>query len=241
MRAGFLYTLLMTLIIAICTVRLDASQVVLQPGPADGKDASIVDSPMYRSSNFSDTPRLWISNTALFQDGYWEERALMEFNLSSITDTHVDLAVLRLHTYYNLGTESGTTDSNVWVHRVTESWTETGVTWNNGYDIFSSSDKVKQSDPFIIEYDYVGWVEWDVTSIVNKWLAGTEQNYGFMFIVDDAESANPNRKLMLSSDSEDAEHRPMLILTQNDAAIPEPLSFILLGVACILRLILKHK
>lgn len=219
---------LFTVFVIVIAEQSSGAPLIFQPG-SEGKDAGIIDKPLFQNTNFSSYDRLWISNTAYFGDGYWEERALIEFDLSTVTSSYVDSAVLQLYMYFfdNQQSELGYTDSSVWVHRVTQSWTETSVTWNNSYDNFSAVDKVKQSDPDpTIPYDYDGWVTWDVTAIVNQWLSGAEQNYGFMLLIDDAESAAPNRKLMVSSDYATATYHPKLILFE--ATIPEPASIILL-------------
>lgn len=65
------------------------------------------------------------------------------------------------------------------VHRITDPWLETVVTWNNfnrSYmnDIFGS-----------FQPDHVGWYEVDITTLVEGWMAGTYDNYGFLLAQSD--------------------------------------------------------
>jgi hypothetical protein len=55
-------------------------------------------------------------------------RALIHFDLSSIpSGATIDSTTLRLFLYENIGG----TDKTQNIHRVTESWTENGATWNS--------------------------------------------------------------------------------------------------------------
>jgi hypothetical protein len=60
------------------------------------------------------------------------------------------------------------------VHRITAPWVETEVTWNN----FGSAYDPSVASSFVS--DRLGWNSVDVTSLVEGWLHGTYENYGFL-------------------------------------------------------------
>jgi hypothetical protein len=66
------------------------------------------------------------------------------------------------------------TNQNINVHRITNSWEELAVTWNN----FGGSYNPAIEATF--NASAAGWTSVDVTSLVGSWLNGTNPNYGLL-------------------------------------------------------------
>lgn len=69
------------------------------------------------------------------------------------------------------------------VHRVTNSWDELTVTWNN----FGGAFNAAVVNTFVA--DASGWKTVDITSLVQAWLDGTYPNYGLL--IDQQEKVTP--------------------------------------------------
>ena len=97
------------------------------------------------------------------------KRALAQFDLSSIpSGSTINSATLELYA----ASIVGTTTLNV--HRITGTWTETGVTWTNQPSFTSTADAS------ISGGSGVGWRIWNVLSVVQSWYNGTNTNYGLL-------------------------------------------------------------
>ena len=99
-------------------------------------------------------------------------RTYVRFDLSSISSgVTINVAKIRLYYfYYELNDPSGKQTD---VHRVTESWDESTITWNNQPSYVSTATSSTN-----IPSSY-GWVEWDVTDDVQGMVDGTYDNYGW--------------------------------------------------------------
>ncbi|HPA27817.1 MAG TPA: M6 family metalloprotease domain-containing protein [Acidobacteriota bacterium] len=98
------------------------------------------------------------------------ERALVEFDLSSVpAGSIINSATLELYATTVSG-GSLTLD----VHKVTGTWTESGVTWNN-MPAFGSA-----AEASVAAGTSAGWKIWDVSSAVQDWVDGPASNYGFI-------------------------------------------------------------
>lgn len=71
-------------------------------------------------------------------------------------------------------------NARVYVHRITDPWAEMGVTWDN----FGGAFDATVEGSFMA--DGVGWRSVDVTSLVQSWMDGTIDNYGFLLRQPDA-------------------------------------------------------
>ena len=67
------------------------------------------------------------------------------------------------------------TGQTVYIHRITESWTETQPTWSS----FANNYDTQVSASFI---PLGGWAFTDITGLVSDWVDGTEENHGLMLI-----------------------------------------------------------
>ena len=107
------------------------------------------------------------------------------------------------------------------LHRVTQAWGETTVTWETQPTVagpFTSAvqDGVNQ------------WVSFDVTGLVKDWLSDPSMNFGVELLQPDivfADSGKPIASLYASSAAADASLRPFLEI----AAVPEPATAALLA------------
>jgi hypothetical protein len=187
-----------------------ATCITLQPNAASGKDSYVesanptialgatgVDFPAIRGTNGG--------NPA-------EDKAFIQFDLSSVPANAVIQSAtytLYANTTTLFGTPAGTstfgTANACYVKRVTSSWTEAGLTWNNQPTV-TSIDQVllPQSTSANQNYDL------NVTTFVQFWVQNPSQNYGM-----DLEIITPNTyngHLFCSSDHSDASKHPKLVI-----------------------------
>jgi len=96
-------------------------------------------------------------------------RAFVYFNLSYIpSDATVTKATLNLY----LEAAGGEEKVCMSVHRARQNWGETTITWNNqpSYNLMPSATHYVDKT--------LGYKTWDVTSLVQSWIDGSESNYG---------------------------------------------------------------
>jgi len=157
-----------------------------------------------------------------------QERTVIELNLSKITsDSQINSAILQLY----LSSVKNTVTLNVSVYRLTNNWTESGVTWNNrtataawttaGGDYGNTT--VFAMVPVNLSARFY---EWNITSLVQGWVNGSWPNYGLIMIASGA--TGNNVKSFASSNNGNASRLPVLIVnytTQiNDTTPPSAVS-----------------
>ena len=203
--------LLISGLIVICA-NAHALQITLQPG-SEGIDTSFVNVGNY---SYPDMEGLYV---AYPEDNTYLYKTLMKFDLSSVTLTSVDSAILYLHTGHSVLDGEYKT---VYLYRVIEDWQEATANWSNQPDITSEGVVTTYQPPSGITIE-----EWDITDMVNGWLSGAFPNYGFMITTD---YYYYNEHGITSSDSPIVENRPKLVLTTYEASesVPEPVSVVLL-------------
>ncbi len=138
------------------------------------------------------------------RDSSRNERTFVRFNLSSIPGTAtVQSASLNLF-MYSAPSGSRTHDA----HRVTASWTESGITWSNqpgAATLPSDSASTGTSDDVTIS--------WDVTSDAQGFVDGSLTNNGWR-IKDLAESSSTERRAQFRSrEYGTSSQRPQLVVT----------------------------
>lgn len=182
---------------ATLVVREQGSSADIQPNAAAGEDAYVFqDSP---GTNYGTSIILVTGRDGSPPNGRY--RSFIKFDLSSITTSSVVSATLRLTLEATGG--GGYPNANpVGVHRVTSTWAEGTVTYT-GIPTFSA---VAED---VVTLYAAGVYEWDVTGLVNAWLAGTYTNYGVCMKHAD-ESLTDTARNFTSSDSGTAADRPML-------------------------------
>ena len=190
-----------------------ANTVEIQPG-SEGKDIIIRE---YIPSETFDHTWLYVRN----DENNNIYRSLIEFDLSSTTQTSVISATMQLYCYEYIATSSPT----IYANRITDSWTEETVSWITHENSYTTDNNTSQTGSLAI-----GWVTWDITDIVNDWLDPSNgiNNYGLMLMTDYITDPPGNRNFFYSSDyTSDLSLRPKLIL-EVENIIPEPFSLILL-------------
>jgi hypothetical protein len=143
---------------------------------------------------------------------------LIKFDLTSIASgSTVDSALLELNLYNVSGT------GTIHVAKVNSDWAEAQATWNvrltgtswPGGDAIGSSTEITT-----ISQSVAGWVSIDVTTLVQQWVTGTANNYGFCIWAD-----GTIQDRYRSSEYTTAAERPKLTVTVagggSDSAPPD--------------------
>ena len=154
----------------VCTLRSSADSYV-----ADSYDGNLNDDVWPFTINYL---RVDSSGNLLWWDD--NERTLLSFNLSGVcsetgeaipSGSSVSGASLDLYMYDAQGNSTRWYDA----HRITGSWTETGVKWSNQPAIAGAATASLQPGA-----STGVWLSWDVTSDVSGFLGGTYTNYGWL-------------------------------------------------------------
>lgn len=135
----------------------------------------------YSTQNYSDAD---IVNVWGHQDKHYTDSALVEWDLSKLAGKSIVKATIKLKARDDI---SGYADSTVVeVLRLTESWIADGVTWNtrDGKTKWktaggSAADKIYASleiPKTKVKFPKGEWYEFDITSLVKKWLKGSPNN-----------------------------------------------------------------
>lgn len=176
-----------------------SNSTTIQPDASAGKDTYL------RESSYSN----YDGNTEI-RVGYvsakkW--RGLIEFSLSDIpSGSVINSAELQLYSYLITGS------AGVALHRVTRSWTESGVEWYN-YDgsnawTAEGGDYASPAESAASGFGSLGWKLWNVTNLVRGWVNGTWSNYGMILMNDSAS----NTYYFYSSDYGTADYRPKIVV-----------------------------
>jgi hypothetical protein len=165
------------------------TSMVLQPSVADAYVRQQYPSSNYGTGTFMNVVRQEAKN----------ERSLVEFDLSTVpAGSNIRSARLELNA---AGTSSPSQQLDV--HHITAPWTESGVTWSN-QPTYSGT-----ADAFIQGGTLGGWKAWDVTSVVQAWVAGTYPNYGFL-VKSNLETGTSSNGYIIATREYGGETRPIL-------------------------------
>ena len=138
--------------------------LILQPGPAEGKDSMVVT--QIPDTNYENNQYFSLGNLSVSII----LRAHLQFDVSILpTDAVIVNADLKLYQYQTIGTESFV----IGLHQVTESWEENMITWNNQPDYLPSPEST-----ITVTIGALTWLSWDITSLLQGWLDGSIANYG---------------------------------------------------------------
>jgi hypothetical protein len=143
--------------------------ITIQPGQAKGKDAMVIcdDESGPNNNNFGDKDDLFIGNNPDFDA---VARAYLQFDLSEIPNNAVIVsACLKLYQAKTGGSEGFI----ISVHRVSQSWQEDTITWNNQPNYHN----MPESTTSVILGEET-WLSWDITTLLLEWLDGSTVNYG---------------------------------------------------------------
>jgi len=205
----------------------DISTIVLQPGPADGKDSMV--SGAVPNLNYSPSTGNYFGtferNQAL-HDGIYNTNhsfAMYQFGMPSVlTGQEILSATFEVYICNNVVNTSGATGyKTLGANRITSSWDEWAVTWNTRPS--EDASVIDYSNNF---YGYNTWASFDVTNFVEGWVSNPGSNYGMY--VKDPWTTYYSYTCLQSSDYSNATYRPKLTITYN--VVPEPCSMILFTV-----------
>jgi|GEM_PF-3142630 len=102
-------------------------------------------------------------------------RSYIRFDLSSLpANSIISSATLRL--YQAGGADFPGQNRTVTLYRVTGSWNEATITWNNKPVFAEAIGSVTTT------YDFSGWLMIDLTNLVSDWVDGSTNNYGLVAI-----------------------------------------------------------
>lgn len=183
-------------------IELDPT-VTIQPDAAAGKDAYVYSNAA--ATNYGTDQYLQVGN-----QGAYMRRSYVQFDLSGIpASVVVTSAIAQL--YYNGG--YGTAIIDIGISKVTGTWTETGVTWNNqpAYSTAMESTRAinRSNEP-------VGYKDFTATNLVKDIVNGAAVNNGFVFRISTEGFTGPDAwALFYSSDATNVAQRPKLVVTYN--------------------------
>jgi hypothetical protein len=106
---------------------------------------------------------------------YWEHDVLVDFDLSSISPDAVVLSATLYLYYYEYG-DNNPAGRSLTLYRVTSDWAEGTVTWNTRPSIAPVPTSAS------IVPSYYTWMEWDVTSDVQLFVAHQVDNFGWQIM-----------------------------------------------------------
>ena len=193
----------------LCSLTTAATaQVVLQPGPAEGKDANVGDAAFIADQNQGEDSFLispWSNGTR------WG--GFIQFDLDFIPPgTPITGAVLEL--FHAANPAQGDV---ITLHRVLAPWDELLVTWNNQ----PAYDPAPLASLVVPDNDSEVWRGFVVQTQVQAWIDGTQPNYGFFIEAVPSLTGTGDVGFFASSDALEA-RRPRLILDADPGLIPDP-------------------
>jgi len=203
------------LILILCVSGYSQTITTLKPDSSEGKDAIIFD--INPNGNYGDresiTAYVWTYQGALAL-----KRILIEFDLSSIPiDAIVEKVELSLFynptdPYESFDTHSG--QNKVLIQRITSSWKEDEVTWNN-QPTTNGVEEVTLPESTSPTQNYL---DIDVTSLFVNTDSTLIESHGLLLKL--AEEFNPYRSLLFASSDHSANSlHPELKITWKDAII----------------------
>ena len=183
----------------------ETTLITIQPGPEEGKDAYVEYILWPEGSGESyygyDTDILKIYQEFKGTHGTIEE-SLIEFPLFSIPmNSNIVFAKLKLYGYGSSNYIG--VDPTFKIKEIISPWNESTVKWNTKplYGEYVAS--------CILPEDEKKWHEWDITSLVQKWVNG-EPNYGLVLLTTGNEVIG---KFNSSDYLDDPSKRPMLVVS----------------------------
>ena len=186
----------------------DDQTLTIQPNASEGKDSCV-------NAYWPDKDRSTEASVYAGGDGDGSarySRIYIQFSVSAIPSTAViESAALRLDYYYSY---SKNVQAPIGVYRVTSTWNESTVTWNN-QPTFNTTAIDTVLVPTTATYTFLSW---DVTSLVKSWSISRyvrNVNCG-MVLMDTDESTDEGWKAFQSSDATDASVRSKLVITYYD-------------------------
>lgn len=151
--------------------------IILQPGPSEGKDAMA--QTIYPTLNMGDENN-FIAAAWTYQGVFGITRSFLSFDLSCVPAGTI-ISEARLDLYFNptSGHEGHSGLNESYLRRITESWEETTLTWNNqpGYTTMNQVFLPPSQTP---EQDFT---DIDVTELVKDMILYPEESHGFVLML----------------------------------------------------------
>lgn len=135
-------------------------------------------------------------------------RSVIKFDLSSIPSNAI-ISDADLSVYYDTAYGSNSTRS-VEAHRITSSWVEGSLSWNNNYSSYVE-------DTSTVGGPVKEWQSWDIDDLVGEWVDGTYPNYGVLLRSVNESGSSTNLLQFWSKDYLAVNFRPIL---EVDYSIP---------------------
>lgn len=174
----------------------------LQPGPAQGKDAAVLQ--IEPNKNYGAYEYL------MNHPASGVLRALIEFTGLSAIPKGSTITSANLSFYTQT-----TTNDNFQVCRITGPWSESTVTWNT---------KPRYSGVYAqFQIARAGWYSVNVRTLVNEWVQGTQNNYGFL-LKKTNEASTERYPRAPSSDYGTSTYRPYLYVVYTPPSAVGPSS-----------------
>jgi hypothetical protein len=181
----------------------DDQTLTIQPNASDGKDTWVAE--LYPDQNSASSVGTYVDGDSAGQ----RFRTYIHFNLDSIPATAV-VTVADLGLYYYVSAP-GAVASTVGVYKVTSSWNESVVTWDNQ----PASSAAPEDTEDMSGAPTNTFLLWSITSLTQSWHDGSIPNYGIM-LRDADENTYEGRKAFYSSDWSDSTQCPKLTITYYD-------------------------
>jgi len=162
------------ILLLVSSTLISQETIILQPGPAEGKDAMVRTLNPYQ--NWGDNEDLFVAAWT-YNGDFGITRIVFNFDLSIIPDSsEIENAYLSL--YYNptCGHEGHGGSNESYLSRITSPWEENTVNWNNQPDI-TIQNQVLLPSSTSPDQDYINI---DVTSLVIDMINNEENSHGFM-------------------------------------------------------------
>jgi PKD repeat protein len=186
-------------------------EIIIKPGPSDGKDAYVNSAYYIRSV---DTPS-FIASAWTYYGGQGVGRSFIHFDLPEIPDSCANFsAVLNLYYDYSSQHEGHGGDNKCKLERVIEDWDETYVDWYNQPSV-SPENAVYLAASEYYNQDYP---DIDVTSLVLDMFDNPQQSFGFRLSLLDEYIYRS--MIFASSDHPDISIRPSLIIRYDTCTLP---------------------
>jgi len=180
--------------------------VMIQPGPAFGKDAYVDE--IAANMNFGALHSIFVGE----YPGGQLNRAYLQFDLSSISTTAVVLDA-ELSLYYHTSNPAQPVD--VGVYEVTSVWDEMTITWN-----FQPTSAPTPEDTTTVPAAATSsFISWSIDDLVQGWIDGSSANYGVM-LKDIDETITKAFKSFYASDWGTPPARPKLVISYFDPTDP---------------------
>jgi len=146
-------------------------------------------------------------------------RLLVQFDVSPLQPAcSFSEAILMLYYFEDGEPQWANVDVMLAAHPVTQSWTESQVTWNtyDGNDPWAAAggdyDPSETSESAIVGGQY-GWVSWDVTDMLMGWCQDTVANHGLIIREHPDNGSGQGRKIFHSNEyAADPDLRPALVV-----------------------------